>query len=163
MTDLARDKLRSSLNPQRDLAQMMFSKRLVRFAGVFQPKRSVHVNFKRTGIDQLVESVDECRATFSIVCLDFDTVRSGRLRHHAMWIRDTSAFTNRCQGSISFRASRSDKCSVDSVRRELPCHVQNIIASSVVRFISSQFFGKLPAVFTRCDGEHIRTKAFGEL
>src|SRR5258705_9230869 len=85
----------SLLNSQRNLAQMVFSKRLVRLARFFQPKRSVHVDFERTRIDQDVESVDECRASFSIVRLNGDTVRSSRLRHYAMWIRNPPALANR--------------------------------------------------------------------
>jgi len=48
----------SSLNAQRNLAQMMFSKRLVRLADFFQSKRFVHVDLKWARIDQGVESVD---------------------------------------------------------------------------------------------------------
>src|SRR5258706_7325828 len=73
---------RSSLNSQRNLAQMVLSKRLVCLARFFQPKCSVHVNFKRTRIDQGVESVDEGRAVLYIVRFNCDTVRSSRLRHY---------------------------------------------------------------------------------
>ena len=84
-----------SLNSQRNLSQMVLSKRLVRLARFCQRKRSGHVDFKRTRIYQGVESVDEGRAVLSIVGLNRDTVASSRLRHHAVWIRDPSSLANR--------------------------------------------------------------------
>src|SRR5882724_7797637 len=95
ISSVSQHSVRSSLNSQHNLAQMVLTKRLVRLARFFQPKRSVHVDFKRTRIDQGVESVDEGRAVLSIVRFNCDTVRSSRLRHHAMWIRDPSSFANR--------------------------------------------------------------------
>src|SRR5258705_6573757 len=94
-TNLAKRLSGSLLNSQRNLAQMVFSKRLVRLARFFQPKRSGHVDFERTRIDQDVESVDECQASFSIVRLNGDTVRSSWLGHYTMWICDPPALANR--------------------------------------------------------------------
>src|SRR6185369_5537415 len=142
---------------------MVFTKCIMRLAGIFQAKRFVHVYFKRTRTDQRVESVDERGIKFSIVRFDSDVFRSSRLRHHAIWIRDTSAFANRQQGSIGSLASRGYKCGIDSIRRELLGCVQNIIASSIDYTVSSQFFGKLHTVVTGSDGEHFRAESLGEL
>src|SRR5262245_19403273 len=83
-----------SFNSQRNLAQMVFSKRLVRLAGFFHRKSSGHMHFKWTRIEQSVQSVDECRADLSIVGLNLDTCRTSRFRHHAIWIRDPSPVAN---------------------------------------------------------------------
>ena len=154
----------SSLNSQRNLAQMVFSKRLVRLAGFFQPKRSVHVDFKWTRIDQGVESVDECRAIFSIVRLNGDTVRNSRLRHYAMWIRDSAHLGE----SLTKASSVSSPPAVTSAA-SIPLGANSLAAcrtltpTSIDCTVSSQFFGKLHTVVTGSDGEHIGTETFGEL
>src|ERR1051325_2035555 len=142
---------------------MMFGEGLVRRAGFVQAERPVHVDFKWTSIDQRIESLDKRRVEFPVVRFKPDTLRSGRLGHYAVWIRDTSAFANRRKCSISFIASRCNQRGVDSIGRELPGGAQNILASSVDSFVSSEFGDELHTIIARSYRKHPRAETLREL
>ena len=155
--------VRRLLRTQAQFAQVMFIEFAMGVGGFVQRERARHVDFKGTGFDESVESLNLLRTRLDIVALDFHAGRRIWRGFYTVRIGYSAVLLHCSEGAVGRLAASRNEGRIQTARRKSAGSGFDVIFATVCYSVCAEPLRQRNAIIARGDGKYSGPDPFGQL